>query len=48
MKIPKQWVLISLYMVFIYCVVLGLMQYAKYHPITDAAPVSKQSLGQVP
>ncbi len=32
-KIPRQWKLTAFYMVFIYCVILLLMQYAKHHPL---------------
>jgi len=35
MKIPKQWILTTLYMVFIYCVLIAMMQYAKHHPLTN-------------
>lgn len=34
-KIPKQWILTALYMAFIFCVILAMIQYAKYHPIVE-------------
>ncbi|MBI3441867.1 MAG: hypothetical protein HY052_08755 [Proteobacteria bacterium] len=38
MKIPRQWILTTLYMAFIYCVIIVLIQYAKHHPLTEAVP----------
>ncbi len=38
MKIPKQWTLTTLYMVFIFFVIIALTKYAKYHPMADSIP----------
>lgn len=32
---PKQWILISCYMVFIFCVGIAAVQWVKRHPIVD-------------
>lgn len=41
---PKQWIFITLYIVFIYLVIHGLIIYARTHPLEDArtAPASSE------
>ncbi|MCB9990550.1 MAG: hypothetical protein H6867_04100 [Rhodospirillales bacterium] len=34
-RVPKQWKLITLYIIFIYAVYIGMIHYAKRHPIID-------------
>ena len=41
---PKQWWLITLYMIFIYCVFVVIIEYTKRHPLADervAAPIEQ-------
>lgn len=47
---PKQWILTTLYIIFIYAVIHGLIIYARTHPIVDepAAAVTKEPAAPTP
>jgi hypothetical protein len=43
MKHVRRWLLIMLYMAFIYCVMLGLLHYARTHPLVDDRAIAKET-----
>ena len=40
---PKQWKLITCYIIFIYLVLVGIIEYTKRHPLQDGHPVAAPS-----
>ena len=43
-RIPKQWKLITLYIIFVYVIYVGIIHYVKGHPIIDEHGVGAQTV----